>query len=1258
MPPPYPSSTSHSPSPSSSSPALKLSPNPNPGPRTSSIAISSSASSSSAHPGGASSTTSARLFLPASLTSIHAHAAMMPPVRCGHEQVEGGSDHAEDDDNDDEEADDFCSAHSHTQQAPALSRQAQEPKHSVLLLPPRTSTSASSAFASQPSASSGFPSTVKEPSVTGNTINRSPMSLAASEPRRWKSRASGSGPLLSSSSSASSGAGEQQGYYYFQRKRIPRHINLFHPPQGIVTRTAMQYAELHPSSASLTAPARGRERGRGQAFNKATRRAQRGQAPSFTFICLGVGGGPLESDCSCYLLKPGDAPWIPGATGIGSATRRKSSTSSASVKGKVATMGIPEAAEEGQDDAQREEVEQEEEESPEFKGSCVVIEGGSFLGALARICSQPQPEDLPNRGGRAAEDDGELWGQEEDEENVDGEDTLTPDAATLHLDPSAASPGAADDAEGSESDSNDALCAPYAPPGPAFHPSSILFPFSDPALRAGFLASCITGFVITHAHLDHIAGMVLGCASLPGTKMVWGTRGTLGNIKGMFDGFIWPKLARWEPREDAAPDTPGGKNGSAAGDMEDGTEEEEEEDDSVGVYRLKVLQPLKPTWILSRVLSIQPFALSHGLNQNVSPPAPPAAPAGAAGGATSTGGAGGVGGGIALHHPSMDIGMAAFGAFGFSDVLGGGGVAAPLAFGTGGHAGRATKRYSLPLSNAVLHYPLASASTSASGASTALQARPTSPGEKLFFTSPFAPAEEGTWLKRASGTSGSSARQGRSSGSSGDGSGSGGSGSAQGKAVGTSAGNGAGADFVLQQADGGKRKTSLISPGAAVADDEGKQLGAAESAQAAAAASTSTSTYIPPVQAQQEQPQQLHTSALSEKMSQRLGVSLGAQPLRKVSRRPRTAAGSEVAAARRRQQTFEHSSLHVGPTHPSATSGGNAGSEAGPALRGGGDAPGGSGSPALSSSSCKPSGLSDSGASSPKFNVGSTAGTASTGTGPTTAMQPQLQAQAQSQAQARQISPPSLDSTAFFIKNHRTGKEVLFFGDVEPDSISKYPRNMEVWRHAAAKFVQGVLNTIFLECSFPASHPTKFLYGHLSVNHLFDEMRALARCVLVERKKLESAWQRMRLLEQTAAYRGTNGLGNSLDPQAEQELGSNSLVNDMAPIPPSASAARAQMQATDEELKGILEGLSVVVIHIKTALFPSFQAPAPSANGEDAAAERRRSAASGASVNVGPRIIDPRSMQHRILEELRENESELQLGLRIELAEQGQRIEC
>lgn len=36
--------------------------------------------------------------------------------------------------------------------------------------------------------------------------------------------------------------------------------------------------------------------------------------PAFTFVCLGVGGGPLETNCSGYLLKPAERAWHEGTT--------------------------------------------------------------------------------------------------------------------------------------------------------------------------------------------------------------------------------------------------------------------------------------------------------------------------------------------------------------------------------------------------------------------------------------------------------------------------------------------------------------------------------------------------------------------------------------------------------------------------------------------------------------------------------------------------------------------------------------------------------------------------------------------------------------------------------------------------------------------------------------------------------------------------------------------------------------------------------
>jgi cAMP phosphodiesterase len=92
-------------------------------------------------------------------------------------------------------------------------------------------------------------------------------------------------------------------------------------------------------------------------------------------------------------------------------------------------------------------------------------------------------------------------------------------------------------------------------------------------------------------------------------------------------------------------------------------------------------------------------------------------------------------------------------------------------------------------------------------------------------------------------------------------------------------------------------------------------------------------------------------------------------------------------------------------------------------------------------------------------------------------------------------------SSAFFIRHDPTRKEFLFFGDVSPDSLviaddahsgtAAAPLTIAVWRVAAPK-IPDTLSTIFIECSWPSGRPDELLYGHLSPEHVVDELVALA----------------------------------------------------------------------------------------------------------------------------------------------------------------------
>jgi cAMP phosphodiesterase len=94
-----------------------------------------------------------------------------------------------------------------------------------------------------------------------------------------------------------------------------------------------------------------------------------------------------------------------------------------------------------------------------------------------------------------------------------------------------------------------------------------------------------------------------------------------------------------------------------------------------------------------------------------------------------------------------------------------------------------------------------------------------------------------------------------------------------------------------------------------------------------------------------------------------------------------------------------------------------------------------------------------------------------------------------------------VDSSAFFIRAGSSGKEVLIFGDVEPDSISPHPRTHIIWAEAAPKIAQGYLSGIFIECSYSDSQGDAVLFGHLAPRHLIDELLVLADMVAGSRRE-------------------------------------------------------------------------------------------------------------------------------------------------------------
>ena len=186
-------------------------------------------------------------------------------------------------------------------------------------------------------------------------------------------------------------------------------------------------------------------------------------------------------------------------------------------------------------------------------------------------------------------------------------------------------------------------------------------------------------------------------------------------------------------------------------------------------------------------------------------------------------------------------------------------------------------------------------------------------------------------------------------------------------------------------------------------------------------------------------------------------------------------------------------------------------------------------------------------------------------------------------------------SSAYFIRDISTGKEVLIFGDVEPDSLSLSPRNRQVWRDAAPKIASGRLPGIFIECSFEDSQSDETLFGHLAPRHLIDELKVLS--AEVEHFKSREARNRdkeNKKRKHSSSISSSHGLRKS--PRRQKCPGSRS----MSPIPVNIEVTQADGAVIDEQMTGTqdaarplpihrfdtlpLRGVKVVIIHIKDKL--------------------------------------------------------------------------
>lgn len=186
------------------------------------------------------------------------------------------------------------------------------------------------------------------------------------------------------------------------------------------------------------------------------------------------------------------------------------------------------------------------------------------------------------------------------------------------------------------------------------------------------------------------------------------------------------------------------------------------------------------------------------------------------------------------------------------------------------------------------------------------------------------------------------------------------------------------------------------------------------------------------------------------------------------------------------------------------------------------------------------------------------------------------------------------DSSAYFIRDVATGKEVLIFGDVEPDSISLSPRNKHVWTEAAPKIASGRLGGIFIECSFDNSISEDRLYGHLSSRHLNDELKTLASEVETfsgREQERASSKKRKRFSDGSVLEEGSRRPSMRSSHTSPASMLPRSSVSSGSGVQSSTNedrTGRAKSVGTKLPLRGKggksdlpLKGVKIIIIHVK-----------------------------------------------------------------------------
>lgn len=200
----------------------------------------------------------------------------------------------------------------------------------------------------------------------------------------------------------------------------------------------------------------------------------------------------------------------------------------------------------------------------------------------------------------------------------------------------------------------------------------------------------------------------------------------------------------------------------------------------------------------------------------------------------------------------------------------------------------------------------------------------------------------------------------------------------------------------------------------------------------------------------------------------------------------------------------------------------------------------------------------------------------------------------------------TVESSAFFLRDHPTGYEIIVFGDVEPDSVSLESLNKLVWEAAAPKVATGKLRAIFIECSYNDSIDDAYLYGHMCPRHLVAELSVLAAKVVEVRETNMADKKRKREVpaipearsehvsprsKRTQSYADEKRPSVPLAEPRSHPSESFELPHVPATAPPDfgdggdhADVVEPEPEGWDDTKPLPLEGLKVYIIHIKENL--------------------------------------------------------------------------